>query len=272
MGARSKARPAWGLGALATVGLALAPGACGGTLDTQVGDGGMSAGANGGTHRDASTGSPAATSTAPTPTYTFGNPPPPNGTVTYDAGCSTSIAALGATLGACWGCAAMGCASELNACAADCVCNTTVAQALECVQNGGSSLPCFMPILMGSDDALAALTPCLLQASGECNCPLGGSTLDAGPAPAPDDASTACVVSGGGGTAGSGECSSTVDETCGGADYQVVCSCPRGSCVCFGPTTTVVSFDGCPYCPGLGPGDPGPLSNSQVLDLCGFPH
>ncbi len=136
-------------------------GACGGSLDTQVGDGGTSGGANGGTNRDAATGSPAGTSSSPSPTSTatLGYDRPPNGSVTYDAGCSTSIAALGATLGACWACASMGCASELNACEADCACNTALAQALECSQSGGSSLPCFMPIFSTSDDARGARTP-----------------------------------------------------------------------------------------------------------------
>ena len=261
---------AFGAIALASAALALA---CGGSLDSLDGDGGAKGSASGGARDAAGAGSDA---TSPPPTGTFGKPSPSGtgtGTGTGTVGCSTNIMALGAELGACWGCAAKGCASQLSACEADCPCHTAVAQALECVSNGGSALPCFMPILSTSDPALSAFGTCLLQASGECNCSLNpGSTDDAGAPPTSGDDAMACTPSGGGGTTGNGSCSSTVEETCGGNDYQVVCSCPRGSCVCFGPsTTTVVSFDGCPYCPGLGPGTPTPCRTTRCWTSAGSP-
>lgn len=77
------------------------------------------------------------------------------------------------------------------------------------------------------------------------------------------DASTTCMSIGGGGVLGSGECEQSWGETCNGVNYQVDCSCPRGSCVCFGPTTHVVAYSGCPTCPGAGSG--------SVFALCGFP-
>src|ERR1019366_1436804 len=40
---------------------------------------------------------------------------------------------------------------------------------------------------------------------------------------------------------------------------------------CFGPTTHVISFPGCPYCPDLGAAI-GRTTVAQVFDLCGFPH
>jgi hypothetical protein len=69
----------------------------------------------------------------------------------------------------------------------------------------------------------------------------------------------------GGGAAGplNGECSVTFGELCGSTSYQVTCGCPDGYCVCFGPTTHVVRFSGCPYCPGL---------STQAYVLCGFPE
>jgi hypothetical protein len=93
-------------------------------------------------------------------------------------------------------------------------------------------------------------------------------TVDAAPPTAGDGAPTACTPMGAAGGGGNGECTSSFGETCGGTNYQASCSCPRGSCVCFGLSTTVVSFTGCPSCPGLAPGS----TTDDLLALCGFPH
>lgn len=114
-----------------------------------------------------------------------------------------------------------------------------------------------------SDSAEPAPTPSAVGGSPD------GAT--AGPMPADDVApptSTACTRVGAGGGGGAEDCLSTFGETCGGTNYQVSCSCPRGSCVCFGLSTTVVSFTGCPSCPGLGSS----FTTDDILALCGFPH
>lgn len=95
------------------------------------------------------------------------------------------------------------------------------------------------------------------------------STANAAPPTAGDGASTACTPMGAGGGGGNGSCTSTFGEMCGGTSYQVSCECPRGSCVCFGTSTTVVPFSGCPSCPGLP--NIGPTTD-DLLALCGFPH
>jgi hypothetical protein len=85
----------------------------------------------------------------------------------------------------------------------------------------------------------------------------------------------------GGAGGGQGECTSMFGETCGGIDYQATCACPQGTCACFGPSTHVISFKGCPACPGALPNPPGTigglttkgaLTMDQVFALCGFPH
>lgn len=95
-------------------------------------------------------------------------------------------------------------------------------------------------------------------------------TVDAASPTARDGASAACTQMGGAGGSGvPGECSSTFGEMCGGTSYQVSCTCPRGTCVCFGLSTTVVSFTGCPSsCPGFSPGP----TTDDIFALCGFPH
>jgi hypothetical protein len=92
-----------------------------------------------------------------------------------------------------------------------------------------------------------------------------------------DAASTACTHWGGASSDGDGRCGVAFGELCGDINYQASCQCPRGSCVCFGPTTHVVSYAFCPSCgipvPG-GPNRPPSLDpmRDQVLALCGFPH
>jgi hypothetical protein len=87
---------------------------------------------------------------------------------------------------------------------------------------------------------------------------------------AADGSSTTCIQFGTAGGGGGAECVSTSQETCGDTIYQASCKCPRASCVCFGQTTTVVSFTGCPACPGLS-GDAG-VTTDDIFALCGFPH
>jgi len=111
-----------------------------------------------------------------------------------------------------------------------------------------------------------------LQAGGDCGCQVnspGGSGSGSMPSPPPGGP---CMMSGSGGTSGNGACSSTIQETCGGTVYQAVCACPRGTCVCFGDTTTVISMNGCPYCPDLSISSPAAMTPQQVLSLCGFPQ
>lgn len=152
---------------------------------------------------------------------------------------------------------------QFDACAQDCACNTAVVSAIDCINGGGTPLSCSTPALSpGGGSGITSLTNCLLTVGSECNC--GGSMVE------PPDAST-CVMTGGGSTAGAGACSSTIEETCGGTEYQAVCACPQGRCVCFGDTTTVIPIGGCPYCPNT-PGSSASLSAQQVLSMCGFPQ
>jgi len=69
-----------------------------------------------------------------------------------------------------------------------------------------------------------------------------------------------------------GECTSTLTSTSGGKSYQATCACPEGTCACFGPSSSsrIVSFTGCPFCPGEG--SIGPTTSERVFALCGFPQ
>jgi hypothetical protein len=66
------------------------------------------------------------------------------------------------------------------------------------------------------------------------------ATADASPA-APQT-----FPGGGGYSIQSGQCSNSLEFEEDGGSYQVLCSCPEGACTCFGPTTKVVPFAGCP--------------------------
>jgi hypothetical protein len=57
-------------------------------------------------------------------------------------------------------------------------------------------------------------------------------------------------------------CESDFAKQCGTTRYEVVCACPEGTCACLGPSTHVVSFSNCPYCP----------ASDAVYALCGFPY
>jgi hypothetical protein len=157
---------------------------------------------------------------------------------------------------ACWSCVATGCAKQLAACSCDGACESAMAEDVSCV-NGGGTVGCFAE-QPADDDALVALNLCVSEASVECSC-----------GDAPPSTTAACVQIGGGGGGGNGECTSNFGETCGAANYQVVCACPEGTCVCFSGTDThVVTFDGCPFCPG----GPGLTSGADMYEACGFPH
>jgi hypothetical protein len=80
-------------------------------------------------------------------------------------------------------------------------------------------------------------------------------------APLVVEASTACTPNGRGGGGGHGDCMTWLDETCDGVDYQVSCDCPSGNCVCFGPSTHVISNPSCTGCPNV----------IEAFALCGFP-
>jgi hypothetical protein len=93
----------------------------------------------------------------------------------------------------------------------------------------------------------------------------GGSTSTA------RDASVTCAPAGGSASgSGDGNCDVEWSIKCGDTTYQVACACPRGSCVCFGPTTTIVAYPGCPVCPDLGPGSSTRLA--EAFSRCGFPY
>ena len=87
-----------------------------------------------------------------------------------------------------------------------------------------------------------------------------------------DDGAMACTP-GGGGIGGSNGCMTNFGEMCGATNYQVVCSCPQATCVCFGPTTHVISNPFCPSCPLPSPGRDmtAQAAAAKVLAACGFP-
>jgi hypothetical protein len=97
-------------------------------------------------------------------------------------------------------------------------------------------------------------------------------TVDAADAMAAEAGPVLCKRSGGG-AVGTAACTVTYGEICGETNYQISCSCPRGSCVCFGPTTHVVDYMECPSC-GFGPNrDPATRQaiTDRVFAACGFP-
>jgi hypothetical protein len=190
-------------------------------------------------------------------------PPPTSGA---DAGCGPNIltAAVGSGFADCWDCAARECTMQIVGCANDCACNGAIAGALACADSGAPALSCFAPVEARGGVAGTALLMCLLKASSACSC----MTPTNPPSPPPP----ACTLTGSGGTNGSGTCTSQFGETCGSTNYQVVCGCPQGTCVCFGDTTTVVKFDGCPSCPAPVATSPGATTSQELFKLCGFPQ
>jgi hypothetical protein len=92
-----------------------------------------------------------------------------------------------------------------------------------------------------------------------------------------DDAGEQCVFTYNPGAWSSASCTVELTETCGSTTYYATCRCPQGTCGCFGPTSGVASFTGCPACPGETTSDAGgPSSNGisprDAFALCGFPH
>jgi hypothetical protein len=266
---------------IALLGLAAlgAAAACGGRTDTSsidLGDGGDDAqpsptGSSGGpwtTGSGASSGmNPGGSSGTGSSGYGSNGFGSSGGSSGYAGPCSPDVRAFGAQSSlACWGCVAKGCPMQLYACAQDCTCNESVVKALECVNGGSAPFDCFTSTIGAGtgDPLLSAFANCLVQAGGDCGC---GMTADAGL-----DASPGCVDTGGGGSFGTGMCNTTLAETCGGASYTAVCSCPRGSCVCFGDTTTIIPLNGCPYCPDGLVTAPGTPTRAEIFAACGFPH
>jgi hypothetical protein len=250
----------WGLSSLFFVTTA----ACGGSVVLFASDGGVDNGedASSGSSSGSSSGGVKGTSSNQGGSTGTSSPGEPAGD---DAGCSTTALTFAppASTAACWSCVQTGCATQLAACAADCSCDATVAGDVSCVNSGTNPSACIGPnIVPDNDDALTAVATCVLEASAECNCNNP-----------PPDASAGCVQTGGGGGGGNGNCTSNFSEMCENTNYQVVCACPESECFCFNDATpdagtTVVKFDGCPYCPG----GPGPNSTTDLLSLCGFPH
>ena len=266
-------RKAIGIGLLGLAALGTAA-SCGGRTDTlsvDLGDGGDDAqasqtGSSGGPWM---TGSGASSGVTPGGSSGFGSSgySSSGGSSGSVGPCGPDVRTFGAQSSlACWGCVAKGCPIQLDACAQDCTCNEAIVKGLECANAGGSPLNCFSSAIGAgtSDSPLSSFANCLVFAGGDCGC---GMTADAGP-----DASPGCVETGGGGSFGSGGCNVTLSETCGGASYTAVCSCPRGSCVCFGDTTTVIQFNGCPYCPGDPITSQGTPTNADIYAACGFPN
>jgi hypothetical protein len=265
------------LAALAAIGLTAACGARSGLMETDE--------SNGGAQEDAGVGIGLSDASPPPPTSVVSEAPDSasaqdamaEGTIAEgaiakdeDGGCSASILTYespSATINACWTRAKERCSSQLSACAADCICNDAIGKALNCVDNGGGTVACFgNAFVSAGDSTLGSTRDCLTTAYPGGSC--AGPTVDAAPT-ASDAARSACTTNGGGGGGGNGECSSTVGATCDGQNYQVSCECPRGTCICFGPSTRVVSFQGCPYCPTLGAAIG--TTAAQVFALCGFP-
>ena len=120
--------------------------------------------------------------------------------------------------------------------------------------------------MAGPPDTTVAVDDASAGATG----PTGATPIDAATPPAVEDGA-ACMGAGGGGAFGNGNCDQSWAEVCGSTNYQVDCACPRGSCVCFGPTTHVISYSGCPSCPSTPPAT-GAGSFAEVFALCGFPY
>jgi len=103
-------------------------------------------------------------------------------------------------------------------------------------------------------------------------CPSGETCQETGgPLPqvcqlAPSSAGCVLTFSPQGATSSSpGECTVELNATCGNNAYQASCACPEGTCACFGSLTSVIHFEGCPFCPG----SEGVTSAAEVFALCG---
>jgi hypothetical protein len=192
-----------------------------------------------------------------------------------DAGCCADILTdepSDKATAACWTCAKKSCSSEITSCAADRTCTFAVAAALTCTDTGkGSALACFMSAFNSAGDSTETSTSqCLARVYDSCECAALGAPVSAGTGSTQTPPSTCTAGGASVGTSGGYDCEDTWAETCGGIDYEVSCSCPQGSCVCFGPTTHVVNYSGCPFCPDAP--SSGSTSVADVFALCGFPR
>jgi hypothetical protein len=192
-----------------------------------------------------------------------------------DAGCSQNVLTYqltNTTFTSCWACLKQYCSTQFAACATDCSCNEIFAAALRCTDADEEGIESCLSAAAFSawGPATEGVVDCWPQyASGACNCdtavPVSPMEMPLAP-----DASMGCTFGYGGEQAGGPNgCENTMSETCNGTQYIVSCSCPEGACVCFGPTTHIVAYPGCPSCPTV------PAVGSETVDdvfaLCGFP-
>ena len=154
-----------------------------------------------------------------------------------------------------------GCMAQLAPCVSDCACNAAIGDLLSQMERG-QVVGCPGPVLGPAGGAAR----CLNLACLDCGCS-GGIRPDAGIGADAGD----CIPMGGASDFSNGQCSSTLTKTCNGANYQIICSCPDAKCACFGPTSQVIAYSGCPYCPSPGSplGPSGPPSD-DLFAQCGF--
>jgi hypothetical protein len=165
-------------------------------------------------------------------------------------------------IGQCSAGAALSCASSAS-CAKAQVCCFSPGTASANVLAGGSAT-CQASCSQGQAQ--------LCTTDAECTrghtCQKSGAALPMACQDGPSDDAFAATT---GGANTPGECTITLTPPDAGTSYQATCACPEGTCVCFGPSTTqVVSFDGCPFCPGFM--SIGPTTPDHVFALCGFPR
>jgi hypothetical protein len=207
----------------------------------------------------------------------------PDMAASSDASCDPNVPAympVGDASISCWTCAAQGCQPQLKACRAECPCSDALGKALACLSAGTNAITCFQPPAT-ADSAWSAVTSCIVSAGAQCGCPSNLDVVpgngvplispsDSGPGTEPSDAaSSSCKPTLNGATSGGQQCHSDLTWSCGGAQHEVICGCPQGTCVCFGNSSKVIPYKGCPYCP-LGPGGPGATTPDDLFAQCGF--
>jgi hypothetical protein len=128
-----------------------------------------------------------------------------------------SIAAIAA--GPVWGCFQAACASQLTACATDCVCNDAMLRALECAANGESSTTCFEDALAQNarDSNVMLVGGCLESVQAKCS---GGADAGGDARSGADGSGGADATSDGPSEAtdGAGEAAATQDSGADGSD------------------------------------------------------
>jgi hypothetical protein len=192
----------------------------------------------------------------------LGSSVPPGSAPETDASCTPSVlpsARPGTLFDACWTCMTRGCMPQLATCIADCACNAMLGEVLSAMNRGGRVTGCMGP--SSGPGPWGATAFCLAQACLDCGCS-DATVADGGN----------CTPMGGSATSGPDGCSSTFSETCNGTNYEITCTCPDAKCACFGPTSQVIAYSACPYCPVASV--PTGWSIPSVNDLfaqCGFP-